>query len=137
MLSESMNYIKGKTTLFRHILLLPIIYVVIFPLVILDIFMEFYHQLGFRLCGIPLVKRSEYVRIDRHKLKYLNWRQKIGCAYCGYANGLLKYMTEIAARTEQYWCGIMHKQTKNFHAPDHHKNFVKYGDEKEFKKRYK
>jgi hypothetical protein len=56
--------------------------------------------------------------------------------YCSYANGLLQYAVAIASETEKYWCGIKHKETPGFHAPPHHKNFAKYGDEKDLKKKY-
>ena len=131
-----MEYKKKKNMFFRHLLNFPFIWSLIVPIAIMDLFGEIYHRIGFRLCGIPLVKRSEYVRIDRHKLKYLNLMEKISCAYCGYANGFLAYASEIAARTEKYWCGIKHQQSKEFIPPKHHKNFVEYGNEKEFKKKY-
>lgn len=105
------------------------------PLVILDVFLEVYHQVGFRLLRIPRVNRWEYIRIDRHKLSYLTPLQKIACAYCGYANGLLPYATQIAAETEKYWCAIMHesKTDDQFRAPTHHKDFLAYGDEMTYK----
>jgi hypothetical protein len=34
--------------------------------------------------------------------------------FCGYANGLKAHLAEIASRTEQYWCGIKHKEKENF-----------------------
>lgn len=120
----------------RHILNGLFLWVLIVPLVILDIFGELYHRIGFRLCKIPLVKRSEYIKIDRHKLKYLNLRSKIGCVYCGYANGLLHYASEIAARTEKFWCAIKHENTDNFKAPKHHEEFIDYGDEDAYKEKY-
>jgi hypothetical protein len=108
----------------------------IIPLVILDVFIEVYHHICFPLYGIPLVKRSNYIKIDRHKLEYLTPMEKIDCAYCGYANGLLHYSAEIAGRTEKYWCGIKHKEEKDFVPPKHHENFVEYGDRGAFEKRY-
>ena len=42
----------------------------------------------------------------------------------------------ITAETEKYWCGIMHKKYKGFVQPAHHKDFLKYGDEKAFKEKY-
>jgi len=42
-------------------------------------------------------------------------------------------VSEIAARTEKYWCGIKHQPARGFHEPKHHKDFLKYGDEKAFK----
>ena len=43
-----------------------------------------------------------YLAFDRHRLTYLNFAEKLNCEYCAYANGILAYFTEIAARTEQY-----------------------------------
>ena len=116
---------------------MPIIMTLVVPLIILDIWTEIYHRICFPICKIPYVKRRKYIKIDRHKLKYLNFVQKISCAYCGYANGLAAYWVRIGGETERYWCGIMHKKNKNFIAPDHHKDFTKYGDEKEFREKYK
>ncbi len=128
-----MGYLFKKNMTFRHFLTAPIIWAVLVPLVFLDIVAEVYHQLGFRLCGIPLVKRSAYIKIDRHKLKYLNFLQKLGCVYCGYANGLAAYLVEIAARTEKYWCAIRHEPRPGFIEPAHHRDFAEYGNEEEFK----
>ena len=84
---------------------------------------------------MPHVKRSRYIRIDRHKLEYLPWTQKIGCVYCGYANGLMHYATVIAANSEHYWCNIMHQRFKNddFIPPSHHKDFLEYGNKEQYK----
>lgn len=127
---------KKKNMLFRHLLNMPFIWILIIPMIILDIFVELYHQVGFRLCSIPLVKRSNYIKMDRQRLKYLSLVDKMGCAYCGYANGLAGYFLEIAARTEKYWCGIKHKKSKDFIEPEHHKDFVEYGDEAAYRKKY-
>ena len=52
----------------------PFIWMMIIPAVILDIFLEIYHHAAFPLYGIPLVVRSQYIRIyDRAKLPYLTW----------------------------------------------------------------
>ncbi len=75
---------------------------------------------------IPYVKRSEYIKVDRYKLSKLNFVDKLNCAYCGYANGWLSYATEIAAKTESYWCAIKHKSDRNFKQPAHHIKFKKY-----------
>ncbi|MGV8162498.1 MAG: hypothetical protein ACP5N2_04175 [Candidatus Nanoarchaeia archaeon] len=61
---------------------------------------------------------------------------KFNCLYCSYANGLAHYFTAIAGETEKYWCGIKHNEVDGFKSPSHHKDFVKYGDEKEFKEKY-
>jgi hypothetical protein len=72
--------------------------------------------------------------IDRQQLAYLNIFQKINCIYCGYGNGLIEYVREIAARTEQYWCPIKHARR----TPDPHhlvEKFVDYGDAEAFEAR--
>jgi hypothetical protein len=68
----------------------------------------------------------------------LKWHDKLNCMYCGYANGLMAYGVRIAGDTERYWCGIKHDtpQRPGFKEPAHHKDFVKYGDEKAFTKKY-
>lgn len=119
-----------KTPQYRYIRLLstPFIISMIVPLVLFNLSVEIYHQICFRMYGIPLLKRSKYIKIDRHELEYLDIRKKIFCVYCGYANGFIHYASEIAGKTEEYWCGIQHTQSKGFIPPKHHKNFIKYGD---------
>ena len=112
---------------------MPFIYMVIVPLVFLDIIVEIYRRMCFPLYGMKYVKRSEHIIIDRHKLKYLKPWDKVNCAYCGYANGILSFASEVVARTEWYWCGIKHKTDNQ---QNHQKDFLKYGDEKGFKRRY-
>ena len=56
----------------RHLISLPFIYVMIFPVVILDIFITIYQWCAFPLYGIPKVKRSDYIVYDRKFLDYLN-----------------------------------------------------------------
>lgn len=115
-----------------HILTAPIIYSMIIPAVIMDIFVSIYQAVCFRAYGIERVKRDEYIIIDRHKLPYLNLLQKLNCVYCGYFNGLIGYVQEIASRTEQYWCPIRHSKTpKGVHR--RYLNFIEYGDGKNIK----
>ncbi|MCB9358896.1 hypothetical protein H6503_03110 [Candidatus Woesearchaeota archaeon] len=125
----------GKRPL-RHALAAPFIWGVSIPLIVLDICAEIYHQVAFRLYGLDLVKRSDYIRIDRHRLKYLGFFDKLNCVYCGYANGVAAYFVEIAARTEEYWCGIKHAHYMGFKEPKHHKNFARYGDKCDLEKKY-
>ncbi len=117
-----------------HILSAPIIYSVIFSLVLLDLMITIYQQSCFRIYGIPLVRRADYMRVDRLQLSYLNAIEKINCLYCSYGNGLIEYCREISARTEQYWCPIKHAQR----TPDPHKRmeqFADFGDAESYKKR--
>ena len=128
-----MEYKKYPERFWRHTISMPFIYFMILPLVIFDLCLEMYHQICFRLYKIPIVKRSQYIKIDRHKLAYLIWYEKIYCAYCGYANGLMHYASIIAGETEKYWCGIKHGKDPNFTPPEHHKDFLEYGDEKGYR----
>lgn len=128
-----MQYKKYQNRIVSHSLSAPFIYAMFVPIFFLDICLEIYHQICFRLYNIAIIDRSKYIKIDRHKLKYLNAWEKVNCAYCGYANGLAHYFTAIAAETEKYWCGIKHAEDPNFIPPEHHKDFLEYGDEKAYK----
>ena len=124
---------KRKRKPLRHILSMPFIYSVMVPFVLLDIILETYHRLCFPLYGMKYVKRGDHIAIDRHKLSYLKPWDKLNCMYCGYANGLLSFAAEVVARTELYWCGIKHEtNTKQ----KHQAKFLKYGDERAFRKKY-
>lgn len=129
-----MEYKKYRRYKTRHRLSAPFTYGMIIPFIFIDISAEIYHHICFRLWKIPLVKRSEYIKIDRHKLEYLNYLDKLNCAYCGYGNGLINYIRTIAAETELYWCGIKHKKDSKFIELDYHKDFIDYGDEEAYKK---
>ena len=90
------------------VLTAPVIYAGIIPFVLLDIFVGLYQAVCFPIYGIAKIKRADYVVFDRHHLAYLNVLEKLNCAYCSYANGIIAFTREIAARTEQYWCPIKH-----------------------------
>lgn len=123
---------KNPLMWIRYTFYAPLVFFQYIPLVIFDLSLEIYHRIGFRLMGIPLLKRQNYIRMDRHKLSYLRWYEKIGCAYCGYANGWFRYASAIAGETEKYWCGIMHKKYNGFTPPEHQKDFLPFDDEKAF-----
>ncbi len=117
-----------------YIITSPIIYGVIVPLVILDAAVFIYQQICFRVYGIPMVSRADYIVIDRHHLDYLNIIEKFNCMYCGYGNGLIEYIREVFARTEQYWCPIKHaRRTHKTHT--YVERFVDYGDAEQYKKK--
>ncbi len=99
-------YILGANPLV--ILTAPVIYAGVVPFLLLDLFVTVYQTVCFPIYGIAKVKRANYLVFDRHHLAYLNALEKLNCAYCSYANGLIAYVREIAARTEQYWCPIKH-----------------------------
>jgi hypothetical protein len=86
----------------------PLIYGCIIPFVLIDLFISVYQAFSFPLYGIPKVRRSDYIVFDRGKLCYLNLLERINCAYCSYGNGVMAYVVEVAARTEQHWCPIRH-----------------------------
>lgn len=90
------------------ILTAPVIYSVFIPLFFLDAWASIYQSICFRVYRIPRVHRSRYIVIDRQHLSYLNFIEAFNCVYCGYGNGVLAYVGEIASRTEQYWCPIKH-----------------------------
>ena len=132
-----MLYLKTRCSVPKYLVVTPIISSVIIPLIIMDIWMEVYHRTCFPLCGIPYIKRKNYIKVmDRAKLPYLNVRQKAFCMYCGYGNGLINYRAEIAGETEHYRCGIQHKKDKHFIPSDHEKDFAKYGDKDSFIQKY-
>ena len=131
-----MEYRKYPSRKLRHYLSIPFVLMTMIPLAILDIFGELYQHVCFPLWKIPIFRRKDYIRIDRYKLRYLNLGEKMGCFYCSYANGLMNYAMAIAGRTEIYWCSIRHKKYEGFVEPLHHKIFLKYGDEKAFRKKY-
>ncbi len=105
----------------------PFIYAVIVPFVLLDVFVSLYQAVCFPLYGIPKVKRADYIAFDRHQLGYLNLLEKFNCEYCAYGNGLLAYVSEITARTEQYWCPIKHAN-KVLGTHGRYREFTAFGD---------
>lgn len=125
----------GKTGLFTYItgasllswLVAPVIYSGIVPLLLLDLFLWAYQAACFPVYRITKVHRSEYVVLDRGDLPYLNILEQFNCFYCGYANGLIGYAREVAARTEQFFCPIKHAR-RILAAHDHYPSFFEYGD---------
>lgn len=126
------RYVREAAPL--NILTAPFIYSLIVPALMMDFFVTVYQAVCFPVYGISKVKRGEYVVIDRQYLQYLNVIEKINCVYCGYFNGLISYVREVAARTEKYWCAIKHaRQPASVHR--HYGKFTDYGDGEEYKKR--
>jgi len=110
-----------------NILTAPVIWFCILPALFMDLVVTFYQAICFRVYGIPRVKRNKYIVIDRRSLSYLNEIEKLNCAYCGYFNGLIAYVQEVAARTEQYWCPIKHARRTALNHSRYGK-FFEYGD---------
>ena len=110
-----------------NILTTPMILFCIVPTIFMDLVATIYQNICFPVYNIPKVNRNDYIIIDRHALKYLNAMEKLNCVYCGYVTGLIAYIQEIAARTEQYWCPIKHaRKIGNIHS--RYKYFFEYGD---------
>ncbi|MCZ4316409.1 hypothetical protein O4H66_23655 [Comamonadaceae bacterium G21597-S1] len=126
---------KLKTNLFRwlvtnrpqNLITGPIIYAMIVPLLLLDLCVSFYQWSCFPIYGITKVRRGDYIVFDRHHLGYLNAIERFHCTYCEYANGLIGYLREIIARTEQYFCPIKHAR-KILGTHGRYNRFLDYGE---------
>ncbi len=105
----------------------PIIYGMVIPLLFFDLCITFYQASCFPIYGIAKVRRGDYIVIDRQHLEYLNFIEKFHCTYCAYGTGLVAYIGEIIARTEQYFCPIKHaRKMLGTHA--RYAEFLDYGD---------
>lgn len=116
------------------VLTAPVIYALILPLALLDLFVSLYQAICFPVYRIGRVRRGDYIVIDRHQLAYLNGLQKLNCVYCGYGNGVIAYAREVAARTEAYWCPIKHaRRVPGMH--ERYPEFADFGDADAFEAR--
>ena len=116
------------------VLTAPIIYSLIVPFLLLDLFITIYQATCFPVYGIPKVRRQDYLVFDRGQLAYLNAIEKLNCTYCSYANGLIAYAREIASRTEEYWCPIKHA-TRAMGTHARYSGFEDYGDAEGYRSR--
>ena len=112
----------------------PVIYSLIVPVIILDIFVMVYQAVCFPIYGIPKVRRSDYLVFDRHHLAYLNIIEKINCAYFSYFNQAIAFIREVASRTEIYWCPIKHARRVLGPHP-HYVGFADFGDADAYRER--
>jgi len=110
----------------------PVIYACVLPFLLLDAAVSLYQSVCFPIYGIPKVRRKDYLVFDRGRLAYLNTIEKVGCIYCSYANGLLALITEVAARTEQYFCPIKHAQ-QLIQIHSRYAKFLPYGDARAYR----
>lgn len=111
----------------------PLVYSLILPLAVLDAWVTVYQRICFPIYGIPRVARRSFFALDRHRLHYLNGIEKVNCTYCSYGLGVIAYVREVAARTEQYWCPIKHATTiPTPHARYH--LFFDYGDGESYRR---
>lgn len=117
-----------------NIITAPIIYSMIVPLMLTDVLISFYQYTCFPIYGIKRVKRHHYIVFDRHHLRFLNIFERLHCLYCAYGNGVVAYIREILARTEQYFCPIKHAhKVLGTHARYYH--FIEYGDATDYHQR--
>lgn len=105
----------------------PIIYSMIVPLLLTDLFVSFYQMTCFPIYGIKKVRRGDYIIFDRQHLSYLNFIEKFHCSYCAYGSGMISYVSEIIARTEQYFCPIKHAR-KILGTHKRYARFLDYGE---------
>ena len=112
----------------------PIIYSMSIPLLILDLFVSFYQATCFPIYRVAKVRRGDYLVFDRQQLEYLNFIEKFHCTYCAYGAGLIAYVGEIVARTEQYFCPIKHaRKILGTHA--RYARFQEYGEAENYEAR--
>ncbi len=114
------------------VLTAPVIYSMFVPIVVLDLTVQLYQSFCFPVYGIPKVRRRDYLVFDRHHLAYLNAIEKLNCAYCSYANGMVAFVREVAARTEIYWCPIKHARRMLGPHP-YYQGFADFGDAEGFR----
>jgi hypothetical protein len=124
------HYILGARPLM--LITAPVIYSLILPFMLLDLFVTVYQWVCFPVYGMPLVRRSDYMVIDRGHLAYLNVIEKVNCMYCSYGNGVIAYVREVASMTEQYWCPIKHAR-RVIATHDRYRQFVDYGDAEHYR----
>ena len=105
----------------------PVIYSLIVPLVIVDLWVSLYQAICFRAYGIDRVRRSDFLLFDRRHLAYLNRIEALNCMFCSYANGLIGFVREVSSRTEQYWCPIKHALRVTDPVQRYYQ-FLEYGD---------
>lgn len=117
----------------KSLLVAPMTYSLIIPLMILDAWVWLYQAVCFPVYGIAKVERSRYILLDRGRLRYLNLIERLNCDYCGYANGLIAYTREVAARTEQYFCPIKHAR-RCFGTHARYPEFLDFGDARAYRK---
>lgn len=112
----------------------PVVYSLIVPFALTDLWVSLYQAICFPIYRIERVKRDGYFRFDREKLPYLNVIEKFNCRYCAYVSGVIAYAREVAARTEQYWCPIKHaEEPASPHA--YYSGFAEHGDAGDFLER--
>ena len=101
---------RREHSAFAFVASAPFIYALAVPLLLLDAMVSLYQWVCFPIYGVERVARAPYFVFDRARLPFLSALEKANCVYCSYANGLLAYVREVAARTEQYWCPLRNQR---------------------------
>jgi len=110
-----------------NVLTAPLVWLCLPPALLLEAAALLYQAVCFPLYGIPKVRRRDYLVFDHRHLAYLNAIEKCNCAYCSYFVGLIAFVQEVAARTEQYWCPVKHaRRLAGLHS--RYARFLEYGD---------
>jgi hypothetical protein len=112
----------------------PVIYSLLVPIVLVDLWVMAYQEICFPIYKIPKVRRRDYLVFDRHHLAYLNIVEKINCAYCSYYSGAIAFVREVASRTEVYWCPIKHARRVLGPHP-HYQGFADFGDAEQYREK--
>jgi hypothetical protein len=112
----------------------PVIYSLLVPIVLVDLWVMAYQAICFPIYKIPKVRRRDYLVFDRHHLAYLNIVEKINCAYCSYYSGAIAFVREVASRTEVYWCPIKHARRVLGPHP-HYQGFADFGDAEQYREK--
>ena len=123
-----------RTTPLLIVLTSPLIYVCVVPFLLLDLAVALFQAVCFPIYGIPRVQRRDYLIYDRGHLAYLNAIEKVACVYCSYANVLLAYITEIAARTQQHFCPIKHAR-RSLQSNSRDAHMLPYGDARAYREK--
>lgn len=113
----------------------PVIWGALVPALLMDLYVSLYQLICFPAYGVPKVRRGDYMVMDRRHLPYLNGVEKLNCFYCSYFNGLVAYMQEIAARTEQHWCPIKHARVPRA-VHSRYQRFFEFGDAEAFRSQF-
>ena len=102
----------------------PAIYSLLLPLAVLHAWVWIFERLCFPTYDLARVPHRRYFALDRHTLPYLNGLEKANCWFCAYANGVVAYVREVVARTEEYWCPIKHQRP----LPEPHSRYDRFSD---------
>lgn len=135
--SNEYEYQKNEENylILKFLLVMPITYVMIIPGVILHLSISIYHLFVFKILGIPYVDSKDFFVYDRQFLKKLNFFERINCYYCSYYNNLFSFCSEIAARTERFWCPIKYEHSL-IHKHSQYLKFLSSKDGKKFREKW-